>query len=481
VRLEAIVAASFVPSPESIEVATMALDKPMDPYLHHALTQAVHMLVPHWKPVFEKGELVFDDDATHIAFVLSAFGSKELVPAICKLLDTLDLQTAMRGRLMVQLVKVGEPEDLSYALVRSREHPEVLEELAVVSRTRRIRPSGDLVGSLGQLLVSEHSAVRAGAVRLAGIWQVRQFAPLIHALATSREMPGEVRTAAIEAVSLFEGAASLDVLQNLAKDADASVRLSAVAAICRINTESGAGLVAELLVNCNDEQTVKQLLTPLLELQDGTKQLASALQNVKISSDVAKLASRVMNSAGRGDAELQAKLAQFIGTDQGMIPYSDDYIKEMIDEARRLGDAQSGRAVYLSNAATCSSCHRINGEGGIGGPDLSAVARGLSPELIVESTIWPQRQVKEGYMATRILTSDGRVVQGYRVVSSVAEVAIKDPASGQLTRFGPDDIEEISDAGSLMPDGLTRTITRQELRDLLKYLFNLKGQGSSSS
>jgi hypothetical protein len=54
VRLEAIVAASFVPSPESIEVATMALDKPMDPYLHHALTQAVHMLVPHWKPVFEK-------------------------------------------------------------------------------------------------------------------------------------------------------------------------------------------------------------------------------------------------------------------------------------------------------------------------------------------------------------------------------------------------------------------------------------------
>src|SRR5258707_13918773 len=46
VRLEAVVAASYVPDPKAVEVAAIVADRPMDRFLSHALIQAVHALQP---------------------------------------------------------------------------------------------------------------------------------------------------------------------------------------------------------------------------------------------------------------------------------------------------------------------------------------------------------------------------------------------------------------------------------------------------
>jgi mono/diheme cytochrome c family protein/glucose/arabinose dehydrogenase len=50
VRLEAAVAATYVPQPEAVEIAALASTQPRDKYLNYALTESVRALKPQWQP-----------------------------------------------------------------------------------------------------------------------------------------------------------------------------------------------------------------------------------------------------------------------------------------------------------------------------------------------------------------------------------------------------------------------------------------------
>ncbi len=57
VRLESVVAASYVRSPDAVEVVTAALDRPTDPFLIYAMHQSARALQSYWAPVFAAKQL----------------------------------------------------------------------------------------------------------------------------------------------------------------------------------------------------------------------------------------------------------------------------------------------------------------------------------------------------------------------------------------------------------------------------------------
>ena len=57
VRLEAVVAASYVPKPEAVEVVAAAVDRPRDPFLDYAMRQSARALQPRWAPAFAANRL----------------------------------------------------------------------------------------------------------------------------------------------------------------------------------------------------------------------------------------------------------------------------------------------------------------------------------------------------------------------------------------------------------------------------------------
>jgi putative heme-binding domain-containing protein len=194
---------------------------------------------------------------------------------------------------------------------------------------------------------------------------------------------------------------------------------------------------------------------------------------VKLSADSSKLAYRVVSAAGRADMALVETLNRAIGLNSKMVEYSPDLVKHLAAKARANGNAARGRRVFASKFANCTACHRIAGHGGDVGPDLSSLGTGLAPELIVESILWPNRQVKEGYMATQVTTADGRLVTGYKVKATEEEVRLRDPATRKVVCIAKKNIDEIRDVGSLMPEGLTAAMTNDELCDLIRYLSEL--------
>ena len=107
------------------------------------------------------------------------------------------------------------------------------------------------------------------------------------------------------------------------------------------------------------------------------------------------------------------------------------------------------------------------------GPDLTSVAAGLQLELIIESVIWPDRQIKEGYESTTLSTDDGRTFSGYLVSEDNETLRLRNLGTGKVRTISKETIDERAHGKkSIMPSGFTNSLTRKELRDLIRLLAN---------
>ncbi len=158
-------------------------------------------------------------------------------------------------------------------------------------------------------------------------------------------------------------------------------------------------------------------------------------------------------------------------------------VAALIAEARERGNPGRGAVVFASPQFACLSCHRVGGQGGSVGPDLSTAGACIKPEEIAESLLWPGRRVKDGYEAVSVATTDGRVIQGYKQGASRDELTLRDPATGDPIRIARADIDAVREGGTLMPAGLAAAMTSQERTDLVRFLLDLgrPGQGQAAT
>jgi putative heme-binding domain-containing protein len=134
------------------------------------------------------------------------------------------------------------------------------------------------------------------------------------------------------------------------------------------------------------------------------------------------------------------------------------------------GDPARGRAVFFGKAVACSACHRVADEGGRIGPDLTRIGAIRSGRDLLESILWPSSTFAQGYESYSIATSDGRVLTGVIVRQDASVVLLRDSSGGE-TQLRRDELAEVRRSEtSMMPEGLSRVLTREEFRDLLAFL-----------
>ncbi len=133
------------------------------------------------------------------------------------------------------------------------------------------------------------------------------------------------------------------------------------------------------------------------------------------------------------------------------------------------GDPQKGALVFKSEGAKCATCHKVRGEGGDVGPDLS--------DLVRRDRAWVYRQLNEpsavihpDYVPYTVLTKDGRVLAG--IVRAEGGDAIKvTNTEAKSTVIAKADIEELKpSATSIMPVGLLGALGEEGVRDLVAFL-----------
>lgn len=159
-------------------------------------------------------------------------------------------------------------------------------------------------------------------------------------------------------------------------------------------------------------------------------------------------------------------------------PGSAAVVAGLLEEARKTGDARRGAQVFASPKFACLSCHRVGAEGGPVGPDLTTVGLCVKPEEIVESLLFPSRQVKSGYNAVTVATTDGAVRQGYEQSETKDAIVLRDPAKGDLITIAKADVAEVRKGITLMPEGLAEAMSATERRDLVRFLLDLGRPGA---
>lgn len=471
VRLEAIVAATYVSSPEAMEVAALALDSPMDRFLDYALTQAVHALSPHWQPAFESGALTFGGNSARLSFVLQNFGSKDLAKQVRELALAPDLDEKARVNLLTLLADIGDATDLKLILDRGRTHPTLLNELAAQAAIGNRKPLDDLTRSTAALLDSERADIREAGIRLAGAWNVVGHAERVRKLALNGAETPAIRAAAIESMGQLDRKTANGRLRQLASaDEPRAVQYAAVRALTRTHAGIAAKQAVDLFASIESQEAMSLLLEPLLNHKQGTALLARRIGETAISADAAKLIARVLSASGRNAPQLQEQLNKTLGRANLIPDYDPAWVRQLAAESASQGDIVAGAKVFASPMSNCLACHKVGDQGGLQGPDLSSVGTGLATELIVEAILWPKRQVKEGYLATTVTTADDEFYQGYKARENGQELVLREAANGKEIRISKKRIQERQEAGTLMPDGLTAGMTRAELRDLIAYL-----------
>ena len=133
-------------------------------------------------------------------------------------------------------------------------------------------------------------------------------------------------------------------------------------------------------------------------------------------------------------------------------------------------DLLAGRRVYFhAKVGLCSTCHRHSGRGNVVGPDLSLIARQGDSASLLRSILEPHRDVSPQFYPTVLELQDGTTFTGILLRSSSTDV-FRD-VSGKERTFQKSDIVQSTELKtSLMPQGLSASMTDGELRDILAFL-----------
>jgi putative heme-binding domain-containing protein len=137
------------------------------------------------------------------------------------------------------------------------------------------------------------------------------------------------------------------------------------------------------------------------------------------------------------------------------------------------GDPKRGKVLFSSAKTQCATCHKVHGQGGELGPDLSQVGGKLDRTHLIEAILDPSAEIPQGYYATIIETKAGRLFTGILKTESAQAVTLLDIA-GKPFSIRASDIEhrEVSKV-SLMPAGLADDMTPRDFTDLIAYLASL--------
>jgi putative heme-binding domain-containing protein len=227
-------------------------------------------------------------------------------------------------------------------------------------------------------------------------------------------------------------------------------------------------LLEQLAADPKQELPLRQsAVSALSKSRPGQDALLKLAREKKLGDDVKPLAASLLHNAS--SERVRADAAQ-------LLPLPTAKGSERIPPIAKLmemkGDAVRGKAVFVS--ATCATCHVVNGEGTMYGPELSEIGTKLSKEALYTSILYPNAGISNGFEGTVLEMKDGDVLDGI-VTSETADEIVLRRAGGINTPVKKAAVKARRKmAASIMPEALQQQMTPGELVDLVEYLGGLR-------
>ncbi len=123
------------------------------------------------------------------------------------------------------------------------------------------------------------------------------------------------------------------------------------------------------------------------------------------------------------------------------------------------------------------SCHQAEGQGIDVGPNLATVAT-RSPEELLTHIIDPNREVAPQFLNYNVALQDGRVISGVIAEESANAISLR-RAAGATDTVARREIDTMASTGiSLMPEGLEKGLSHQDVANLIAFIRTIRAQPS---
>ncbi|MEP6663088.1 MAG: PVC-type heme-binding CxxCH protein, partial [Verrucomicrobiota bacterium] len=283
-----------------------------------------------------------------------------------------------------------------------------------------------------------------------------------------------------------------DLLAVQVADENPRVRLQAVISLSYLHNARAMEIAASVLDHPMDKYLEQALKNTANALQDvwlspaqkgdltfggNTKHLDFALNAVG--------AKKIENPVAKENALKQIALSQALEK-KSQTPSISTEIKDMsraemepwVREVQTSADAARGEKIFHRADLNCFACHAIGGAGGQVGPELGAVGSGSTIDYLIESILFPNKVIKDGFQTVEVTTKDDDSILGVRVRETAGELVLKDVTRNEIIIPLNSIKEKKEKQTSLMPSGLTAPLTHAELMDLVRFLSELGKPGA---
>ncbi len=350
--------------------------------------------------------------------------------------------------------------------------------LEVLAQTTLTELPAAWTTQLREALAAEDALLVEQAVKAIAATGLKDAEAPLRKIATASSRPIDLRIAAIAVLSRHGAPLTDDqfrlLTDQLHRDAPPLRRLAAARCI------GGASLTAAQL----DEVAERIGAAGGLELpallsafeQQGNRTPASQTLAVALlkspglpSVSAARIRDLFDSQAGTTPAAVKPLLEKLQATTAAQAERLRELQQDMAG-----GDPARGKLVFQGRQAACVTCHRVAGEGGQVGPDLSTIGARRDARDLLEAIVFPNASLARGFEGYSLVTTDGKVVSGLITRETAQAVFVRTTDQAEV-RVMHDAVEEMRPNGiSIMPGGLERTMQPEQLRDLIAYLRSLK-------
>jgi putative heme-binding domain-containing protein len=292
---------------------------------------------------------------------------------------------------------------------------------------------------------------------------VRQLLDRTANVALDKSTPVEDRVTAIELLGYQPFDQSASAFQQLfTGNQSVEVQMASLDAM----QQSGGDKAAQIVLDqwpMLGPKIRPAAMTMLLRRVNSTRQTLEAMAEGKLQAAVVDIDQRA-RLLKHSDAAIQALAKKIFGS--AVSADRQEIAREYQPSLTMKASVASGQQVF---DRVCAKCHRMDGRGFEVGPDISDT-RSRSREALLYDILDPNQKLEPKFTAYQVLTEDGLVFQGL-MVSETPEAIVLRLAEGKEQTIARQEIEELQASGkSLMPEGIEKDITVQQMADLLEYL-----------
>jgi putative membrane-bound dehydrogenase-like protein len=309
-----------------------------------------------------------------------------------------------------------------------------------------------------------------------------------------RNDDAEVRQGAIAALTRIGGDSAAAAFLSLLDGPSADIRRGAVIALGELKARSA---VPQLLKASRDGETKWEAIAALARMPDA-RALGAYLDGLggrspALRTDCRKAIEAIGDKALPAiEAGLNGLAPETVAELQMIYAKNSEAKKGRLFEAQAKklepagylefalkhdGDAARGRTIFRdASGVACIKCHRVAGEGGDVGPDLTTAGTQFGRAELAESILYPSKAIREGYQRVEVETKNDETFEGLVKAESNEWLTLRD-ASGTNRQISKADIKDRRNSQlSLMPEGLETGMPLQDFTDLVAYLVSLKGR-----